>query len=491
MGIDTHEEPIVYMQANCPVCRSEGFSAHSRLMVTTARSSIIATLNVVRDGFVLPTEAGLSEAAWRLLDAAPGEPASFSHPRPVESLGSVRAKIFGHAFKEAELMAILRDMVAGRYTDIDLSAFLTACTAAGMSLDEVVWLTRGMVQVGERLTWDRPIVADKHSVGGLPGNRTTPIVVSIVAAAGVCIPKTSSRAITSPAGTADAMATLAPVDLDLASMRRVVEREGGCVIWGGAIHLSPVDDLLIRVERALDLDSDAQLVASVLSKKVAAGSTHVVLDIPVGPTAKVRTVDTAHSLARLLERVGGEMGLSVHPIVTDGTQPVGRGIGPALEARDVVAVTRGDSDVPNDLRERAILLAGEILELASACAIGDGTAQARAILSDGRAWRKLQAICDAQGGMRTPPTSSQRFEVTARVSGTISGMDNRRLARAAKLAGAPADPAAGIDLHVRIGTEVAGGQPLFTLHAESVGELQYARDYLATHPDIVVIGEAG
>ena len=263
MGIDTHEEPIVYMQADCDVCRSEGFSAHSRVAVATDQASIIATLNVVRDGFVLPTEAGLSEAAWQLLRARPGQRATFSHPPPVESLSAVRAKIFGHAFQEAPLLAILQDMAAGRYTDIDLSAFLTACTTAGMNLDEVVWLTRGMVQVGARVTWDRAVVADKHSVGGLPGNRTTPIIVAIVAAAGVCIPKTSSRAITSPAGTADAMATLAPIDLDLVAMRRVVEREGGCVIWGGALHLSPVDDLLVRVERALDLDSDAQLVASV------------------------------------------------------------------------------------------------------------------------------------------------------------------------------------------------------------------------------------
>jgi len=489
MGIDTHEEPIVYMGADCHVCRSEGFSAHSRVRITTERSSIIATLNVVRDGFVLPTEAGLSEAAWRLLDAAPGQLASFSHPQPVESLGPVRAKIFGHAFNEAQLLAILSDMAAGRYTDIDLSAFLTACAAVGMSLDEIVWLTRGMVQVGECLTWDRAVVADKHSVGGLPGNRTTPIVVAIVAAAGVCIPKTSSRAITSPAGTADAMATLAPVNLDLAAMRRVVEREGGCVIWGGAIHLSPVDDLLIRVERALDLDSDAQLVASVLSKKAAAGSSHVVIDIPVGATAKVRTLDTAHALARLLERVGADMGLVVRPIVTDGSQPVGRGIGPALEARDVVAVTRGDPHAPGDLRERAILLAGEIVELAGACAIGEGRSQAQAILADGRAWRKLQAICEAQGGMRTPPTSPQRFEVTARSSGTIICVDNRRLARAAKLAGAPADAAAGIETHVRVGTRVDVGQPLFTLHAESIGELEYAQSYLAAHPDIMAIGE--
>jgi len=489
MGIDTHEEPIVYMRADCHVCRSEGFSAHSRVMVTTERASIIATLNVVRDGFVLPTEAGLSEAGWQRLAATPGQTACLSHPAPVESLGAVRAKIFGHAFEDEQLVRILQDMEAGRYTDIELSAFLTAC-AAGMSLDEVVGLTRGMVQVGERVTWDQAIVADKHCVGGLPGNRTTPIVVSIVAAAGVLIPKTSSRAITSPAGTADAMEMLTRVDLDLRTMRRVVEREGGCVVWGGAIRLSPVDDLLIRVERALDIDNDAQLVASVLSKKVAAGSTHAVIDIPVGPTAKVRTPDAAHALARLLERVGHAVGLVVRPLVTDGSQPIGRGIGPALEARDVLAVTRGDRDAPQDLRERAILLAGELLELAGASAAGHGASQARAVLADGRAWRKLQAICEAQGGMRTPPASTAQFEVTAPASGSIRGFNCRKLARAAKLAGAPADAAAGIDLHVRLAQGVERGQPLFTLHAESPGELAYAREYLAAHADVVVIGAA-
>jgi thymidine phosphorylase len=490
MGIDTHEEPIIYMRADCHVCRSEGFSAHSRITVTTERASIIATLNVVRDGFVSLTEVGLSEAAWHLLDATPGQVARLSHPRPVESLGAVRAKIFGHAFQDEQLLRILEDVEAGRYTDIELSAFLTACTAAGMSLDEVVGLTHGMVQVGDRLTWNHTIVADKHSVGGLPGNRTTPIVVSIVAAAGVVIPKTSSRAITSPAGTADAMETLTRVDLDLNAMRRVVEREGGCMVWGGAIHLSPVDDLLIRVERALDLDSDAQLVASVLSKKVAAGSTHVVIDIPVGPTAKIRTPDAAHTLARLLERVGHDVGLVVRSVVTDGSQPIGRGIGPALEARDVVAVTRGDRDAPPDLAERAILLAGELLELAGACAAGQGTSRARALVNDGQAWRKLQAICEAQGGMRTPPVSTQRFEVAAPATGAIVGFDCRRLARTAKLAGAPADAAAGIDLHVRLGQRVERGQPLFTLHAESPGELAYAREYLTAHADMVVIGTA-
>jgi thymidine phosphorylase len=193
-------------------------------------------------------------------------------------------------------------------------------------------------------------------------------------------------------------------------------------------------------------------------------------------------------VARLLERVGDAVGLIVRPVLTDGTQPIGRGIGPAYEARDVVAVTRGDLDAPADLRARALLLAGEVLELAGASPAGHGAAQAAAILTDGRAWRKLQAICEAQGGMRTPPVSAQRFEVTAPMAGTVLDIDNRRLSRAAKLAGAPADPAAGIDLHVRLGDRVAAGEPLFTLHAESPGEVGYVRDYLAAHADVISVG---
>jgi thymidine phosphorylase len=488
LGIDTHEEPVVYMRADCHVCRSEGFSAHSRVRVSTAQASIVAILNVVHDHMVEPNEAALSEAAWQLLGATDGQEATFSHPPTVDSLSAVRAKIYGHALAVEDLDAIVSDVAAGRYADIEISAFLTACAAGGMTLNEIVGLTVSMVKAGDRLSWDRPIVADKHCVGGLPGNRTTPIVVAIVAAAGVCIPKTSSRAITSPAGTADAMEMLAPVNLDLATMRRVVEREGGCVVWGAAVRLSPVDDVLIRVERALDLDSDAQLVASVLSKKVAAGSSHVVIDIPVGPTAKVRTHGTAVALVQLLEQVGRRVGLRIRTVSTDGSQPVGRGIGPALEARDVLAVMTNDRAAPPDLRAHALSLAGEVLELCGASAHGKGLEQATGLLLDGAAWRKLQSICEAQGGMRTPPTASERVDIPSPTDGTIVSVDNRRLARAAKLAGAPGAPAAGVDLHVRIGDTVERGQPLFTLHAETPGELAYAKHYLASHADIISVG---
>jgi thymidine phosphorylase len=303
------------------------------------------------------------------------------------------------------------------------------------------------------------------------------------------IPKTSSRAITSPAGTADVMETLTRVDLDLAGMRRVVEREGGCIAWGGAVSLSPADDILIGVERPLDFDSEGQLVASVLSKKIAAGSTHVVLDIPVGPTAKLRTAEAARKLAERLQNAARAFGLEVRVVQTDGSQPVGRGIGPALEARDVLAVLQNNPEAPADLRERALALTAELLELMGAREPGLGAATARSLLDSGAAWNKFQAICEAQGGMKTLVTAPYRLEVLAQGEGVVRAIDNRRLAKVAKLAGAPHDPVAGVDFHAALGIHVVRGQPLFTIHAQTTGELDYALDYARGQEDMVLVGE--
>jgi thymidine phosphorylase len=487
LGIDTYDHPVIYMRADCPVCRSEGFEAHSRVSARLNGRDIIATLNIVKSGLLEADEAGLSESAWKLLDAREGDRVFLSHPEPVDSLSHVRAKVYGARLDEGAIHSIIRDVAARRYSDIHLAAFIAACAGDRLDTRETVAITRAMVAVGEQISWGRAPILDKHSVGGLPGNRTTPIIVAIAAAAGLIMPKTSSRSITSPAGTADTMETLAPVDLDLATMRRVVEREGGCVVWGGAMGLSPADDILIRVERPLDLDSEGQMVASILSKKSAAGATHVVIDMPVGATAKVRDDTRARSLTRLLAEVGAAVGIEVRVVATDGAQPVGRRIGPALEARDVLSVLQKDPGAPEDLRVRAIRLAGEVLELGGRAAPGAGTSLARAILDDGRAWRKFQAICEAQGGLRTPPTAAHTQAVAAGHAGKVALIDNRRLARVAKLAGAPASPAAGLELHAPVGTAVERGQPLFTVHAQTPGELAYALDYADTKPEIMLI----
>jgi thymidine phosphorylase len=489
LGIDTYQEPVLYMHRDCPVCHSEGFEAQSRVELQFGGRSIVATLNVVHGEFLGPGEAGLSEAAWRLLRASDGAPVTLRHPAPLESLGHVRAKVYGRRLTGSGIHAVITDVAAGRYSDLQLAAFVTACAGDRLDLQETVELTRAMVDVGERLAWGPGIVMDKHCVGGLPGNRTTMIVVPIVAACGLRMPKTSSRAITSPAGTADTMETLAPVDLDGSAMRRVVDRTGGCIVWGGSVRLSPADDILIRVERPLDLDSQGQLVASVLSKKVAAGATHVLIDMPVGATAKVRSAQAADQLAQQLAQVAQSVGLQLRVLQTDGTAPVGRGIGPALEARDVLAVLRDEAAAPADLRQRALLLAGQVLEFGGAASPGSGMAMAADVLASGRAWSRFQEICDAQGGMRTPPQATERLDVLAPRSGSVVTIDNRRLARIAKLAGAPLAACAGVDLHVRCGDFVERGEPLFTLHAGSPGELAYAFEYASAQSETILVSE--
>ena len=477
VDLDTRDHPVAILRKDSPVCRSEGFAAHARIRLRSEHADIIARLYQTGTELLGLDEIGLSTHAWQTLQVRDGDRLHVTHPPPVQSVHAVRGKVFGRRLSVDALQRIMRDIVRGRFDEIELAMFLTAIAARALDHEELVALTEAMVDVGERLHWNRASLMDKHCVGGLPGNRTTPLVVAIVAANGLAIPKTSSRAITSPAGTADTMEMLAPVNLDLGTMRRVVESEGGCIIWGGSVRLSPVDDILIRIARVMDLDAEAQLVASVLSKKIAAGATHLVLDLPVGETAKVRNDEQGDALAERLRATAGAFGIETRAILTDGRQPVGRGIGPALEARDLLAVLRREHGHPEDLRERALTLAAALLEMGGAAESGGGQALAAETLDSGAAWDKFVAICEAQGGMRTPPESNHRHVVEAPAAGQVKSFDNRRLARVAKLAGAPGAPAAGLECHVRLGDRVEAGQPLYTLHAETRGELAYAQEY--------------
>jgi thymidine phosphorylase len=265
LGIDTRNHLVCYMKDDCAVCKSEGFRSEARIKISMGSKSIIATLNVITSHILKTDEIGLSESAWKKLGAKEGDEVGVFQAETLESFDYVRAKLYGRPMTEPGLKRIMKDMKEGMYTDIQLSSFITACV--DLNLKETILLTKTMSEAGQQLKWNQAQVVDKHCVGGLPGNRTSMLLVPIIAACGLTIPKTSSRAITSPSGTADTMEVIAPVTLSMEAMKRVVEKEGGCIVWGGTVDLSPVDDILVQVERALDLDSSKQLVASVLSKK--------------------------------------------------------------------------------------------------------------------------------------------------------------------------------------------------------------------------------
>jgi thymidine phosphorylase len=479
IGIDTHREHVAYLSRACPLYHAEGFRALSKLEISQDGHVILATLNIVEDERLLGNaELGLSIGAFDQFQLPEGTPVTVRQPQPVTSMRAVRAKITGERLSQSDYTAICQDIVKGRYAKEELAAFLVSSTQSGMDREEILFLTKAMTDSGQRLNWQEAMVVDKHCIGGIPGNRTTMIITPIVAAYGLLMPKTSSRAITSPAGTADTMEVLSDVTLPVEKLKDIVHRERACLAWGGTAKLAPVDDILISVERPLNLDSQGQMIASILSKKLAAGATHLLLDIPVGPNAKVSSMREAMQLRKLFEYVGLHTGLEIEVIITDGRQPIGRGIGPVLEARDVMQVLNNDPNAPSDLREKSLQLAGMLLEFHADVRGGQGYMLARDILTSGRALDKMNRIIDAQG--RKQPTKLSPLTITAKSlhSGQVTAIDNLVLAQLAHIAGAPLDPGAGIDLHQKLDAHVKKGDILYTVHTGFQANWQFVHQFL-------------
>lgn len=479
IGIDTYREQVAYLHRHCPLYQTEGFRALSKLEIRADDHRILATLNIVEDDQLLsPSELGLSTTAFAQLGLPEGTPVSVRQPPPVHSMKAVRAKIAGERLNQAEYTAICQDIVAHRYAKEELAAFLVSSAQSGMDREEVLFLTRAMTDTGKHINWDEPMVVDKHCIGGIPGNRTTMIVTPIVAAYGLLMPKTSSRAITSPAGTADTMEVLAEVNLTMETLRQIVHQERACLAWGGTANLAPVDDILISVERPLSLDSQGQMIASILSKKLAAGATHLLLDIPVGTHAKVTNMRDAIQLRKLFEYVALHTGLQIEVVITDGNQPIGKGIGPVLEARDVMQVLTNDSRAPADLREKSLQLAGRILEFHPDVRGGSGYHLARDILESGRALEKMNRIIERQGKKEAMKVAELVISVKSTHSGIIKSIDNLIIARIAHMAGAPLNPGAGIDLNRKLGDKVRKGETLYQVYTSFQANWEFVQQFI-------------
>jgi len=478
IAIDTFKENVAYLHRNCEIYQSEGFQALNKIEVHASENgqSVVAVLNVVDDdSIVAPGELGLSEQVFEQFGLPEGASVRICPATQAESLSYVHRKIAGESLNYEQYLAIIQDIAHNRYSKIEISAYLVACSESGMSRDEVLFLSQAMVNTGERMHWDETLVVDKHCIGGIPGNRTSMLIVPIVAAHGLFMPKTSSRAITSPAGTADTMEVFSHVELSTKQLQKIVRQFRGCLAWGGTAKLAPVDDVLISVERPLSMDSPGQMVASILSKKVAAGATHLIIDIPVGPTAKIRSQSAAMKLRKLFEYVGDNMGLQLEVVITDGRQPIGRGVGPVLEARDVLQVLENDPLAPQGLREKALQLAGRILEFDPDVRGGQGYAIARNILDSGRALERFNEIVQAQGKRsKQAKIGSLSFEFLAPQNGIVESIDNLQIARIASLAGAPIDKGAGLDLHKKLGDNVSRGEVLYSVYAEFSSDLNFA-----------------
>ncbi|MBO1325516.1 phosphonate metabolism protein/1,5-bisphosphokinase (PRPP-forming) PhnN [Acetobacter sp. TBRC 12305] len=477
VAVATGRGPVVFL----PGKATDAPPAH-RLEIQAAGRSLCAQAMMCHDPSVVGAhEIGVSDDGFRFLGLPEATPVLIARAPAPPSRSLLQQRIAGHVLRESEYENLFRDIVNRRYSDAEVAALLVSIIP-NMSIEETARVARARASLVSPMTWPEKMVVDKHSLGGVPGSRITLVVVPIVAAYGLLIPKTSSRAITSASGTAEAMETVARVDLGMAEMEQVVARTGGCIAWNGRLMHSPLDDIVNDLTRPLNLETNRWSVASILSKKLIAGSTHVMIDIPYGPFAKVHDLDQATLLAELFEAVGDKMGLRVGAMPTDGSRPIGRGIGPALELRDARAVLAEDPAAPPDMREKALCFAAEIIAFdPNVPTIAAAHEIARDILRSGAALAKFEDIIHAQGP-RVPAVAPGpvRLPVRAGRAGVVRGINGWRIATLARRAGAPTDLSAGLDLHASVGDRVEADTVVFTLMGSSLPDVQAAAHMAAS-----------
>jgi len=434
---------------------------------------IIAVVDIASH-LVKPDEIIVSNEVAGYLGLKKGDAVDISiAPRP-DSIFLIHRKLDCERFDKQKLKRIITDIVNNALTEAEIAYFVSAVYNCGMSMQETAWMTESIVETGQKLNLRKKIIADKHSIGGIAGNRTTPIVVAICSAAGLVIPKTSSRAITSAAGTADVIETIARVDFSISELKKIITKVNACMIWGGALGLAPADDKIIQVERLLKLDPEPQLLASIMAKKLAVGATHVLIDIPCGKTAKV-TKQEAKKLRKKFFWLARYFKIKLDCILTDGSQPIGNGIGPVLEMRDVLAVLKQLPSKPMDLEKKSLLLSSRLLELAGRAKKGKGMELAAQILQSGKAFEKFKQIILAQKGdfnnLHLAPFS---FTIKANKRCKIIEIDNKKINALARRVGCPADKEAGLYLYRHVGNILKKGEKFLAIYAKSKVKLKEA-----------------
>ncbi|MGC8849534.1 MAG: AMP phosphorylase [Candidatus Bathyarchaeia archaeon] len=453
---------------------SEELGVRSQGRVAVSKGSLKATaiVNTTRR-IVEKGEIGVYDELRDRLRLRGGDLVEVSAAPSPRSLNYIRSKLMGRALSRSEIYEIIKDTVNGILSDVEIASFVTALHFRGLDLEEAINLSRAMVETGKTLQLGDGLIVDKHSIGGVPGDKTTLLVVPIVASLGLTIPKSSSRAITSAAGTADRAETLMPVNLTIEEIREVLEKSRGCIVWGGALDLSPADDIFVKVEFPLSIDP--LLLPSILSKKKAVGAKFLVMDIPCGWGAKVKTLEEAQQLARDFIELGSRLDMNVRCLITHGGQPIGYSIGPALEAREALENLSGASN-SEDLIDKATDLAGNLFEM-----VGhpDGKQKALDILRSGKAEEKMREIIALQGGNpdvkpEDIPLGDYRYDVNSENKGYVIWMNNHALVEIARKAGAPKDKGAGVRLYKKTGDPVNVGEALFTIFAEKESKLSEA-----------------
>lgn len=393
----------------------------------------------------------------------------------------IQKKKSGETLTKEEIDFMITDYVAGKIPDYQMSAMLMAIYFNGMENEELAAFTLAMRDSGDLVDLSpiEGIKVDKHSTGGV-GDKTTLIVGPIVAACGVPVAKMSGRGLGFTGGTLDKLESISGFRIDLSAEEffETVKKTGISVI-GQTGNLAPADKLLYALrDVTATVDSIPLIAASVMSKKLAAGSDKIVLDVTTGSGAFMKNTRDAKKLAKHMVAIGNHAGKETVAILTGMEEPLGFAIGNNMEVKEAIEVLKGDG--PEDVKEVSVALAGMMLSLGlENVSHSQGKRMAKKALSSGQAFEKFKEMVQAQGGDIRYVEHPEFFErdafegeVLAAEDGFLSGMDTEKIGVAAGLLGAGRetkdsviDMSAGIYLEKKIGDTVKKGEPIAICYA--------------------------
>ena len=440
----------------------------------------IAAVVDIATGIIKENEIALSTEVIKAIKLKQGSAVEIEPATKPASISYIHKKLFCQPLSKKEIYNIIESIVNNELTEAEIAYFISGVLKCGMPMKEIINMTKAMVKTGTRLNLKGKIV-DKHSSGGIPG-RTTPIIVSICASAGMIIPKTSSRAITSPAGTADAMEVLCKVDFSKEQIKKILKKTNACIVWGGSLNIAPADDKIIQIERLLNLDPEAQLLASIMAKKLAVNAKYILIDIPYGKNAKI-SKKQALELQKKFKQLGEYFNVKIKSFLEETNEPLGNGIGPALEINDVIKVLKRKSPC-HKLEKKSLKLAGELFELTGKAKKGEGYEKAKKILDSGQAYKKFVDIIKAQKGkIKQIKKAKYKHDILSSKTGKIREIKIKELNEIARIAGCPLDKRAGIYLHKHLNQKARKKEKILTIYSESKQELKEAiKQYKKTKP---------
>lgn len=464
-----------------------GIFAGDRVKISKGEKELVGIVDT-SDTSIREDEIGIFEEIERKYGFEKGDIVNVKRLEETYSARYIREKLEGKRLSSTKIYQIIEEIVQHRLSNVEISALACSAMTRAWNLQEIVDLTNAIVETGEQIQWATSPIANKHSIGGVPGNRTTGIIVPIIAAAGYKIPKTSSRAITSPAGTADTMEVLANVEYRSKELKNIVYQTNGCFVWGGGIDLVPADSEILKVCNPLKIDPEPLMITSIMSKKKATGTTHLLIDIPYGKQSKVKTKQKAKELKKKFEKVGEKVNIKVRIVFTDGTEPIGNGIGPLLEIRDVLMILERKKKRPLDLEKKSLRLARGLLDLLG---VKEEKRKVKEILENKKALKKFKEIIAAQDGdpnitSKDLKPAKKRFSLKAKKNGRIKHIDNIYVSEIARRLGCPGVKKSGVYLHKHTENEVRKGDPLITFYSNNKEDLNDAIEYAQKNPPISV-----